>query len=177
MEVAVGQLSGPNTLQRAVNKLVTVMTGIAGCSLVAMLFISGGDIVGRAVFAHPIEGSSTIISGLLFPVCVFFALPYLASISGHIRINFSDQFFTRIARFRAILFSVLIASFWALVAWQAGERAWEAFALNQAPIGAVGIPAVYSYGSVALGSGLASVAHLVWWNGFSCSSAHGESNG
>src|SRR3546814_892537 len=138
------------------------MTLIAGSALVGMLFVSGGDIIGRTLFDSPIEGSSNIISELLFPTCVFFSLPYLASISGHIRVDFADKWLGRGRKPLAVLFAVLIALFWAAVAMQAGLRAYEAFLLNQRPIGAFGIPAAWSYSVVALGTGLAAIAHLAW---------------
>ncbi len=138
------------------------MTFIAGAALVGMLIVSGGDIIGRTLFDSPIEGSSNIVSELLFPACVFFSLPYLASIAGHIRVDFADKWLAPVEKPVAILFAVLIALFLGAIAWQAGARAYEAYVLNQRPIGAFGIPAALSYGVVALGSGVAAITHLAW---------------
>lgn len=144
------------------NWIVKGMAFIAGIALVSMLLVSGGDILGRTLFDSPIDGSSNIISDLLFPTCIFFSLPYLASISGHIRVDFADRWLVPVHKPLSFLFAVLIALFWAAIAWRAGLRAHEAFLLNQRPIGAFGIPAAWSYGIVALGAGVAAIAHLAW---------------
>lgn len=151
-----------NIVQRILTWISNFMAIIAGVAMVAMLIVSGGDILGRTLFGLPIEGSSVIISELLFPVCVFFSLPYVARIGGHIRVDFCDRLLSSVARPRAILFGLLSALFWGLIAWKAGGRAWEAFSLGQRPIGAVGIPAAYSYGVVMLGAGVAAISHLAW---------------
>lgn len=164
--------SGEPALARALSPVVKAMTFVAGTALVAMLMISGGDIVGRTLFDLPIEGGSGIISDLLFPICVFFSLPYLASVSGHIRVDLADHVLAPVAKPRAILFAVLAALFWGAIAWKAGERAYEAYLLNLKPIGAVGIPTAWSYSVVALGSGLAAFAHLAWMFRGPSSSAH-----
>lgn len=149
-------------ITRILSPIIKMMTVIAGTALVSLLVVSGGDIIGRTLFESPIEGSSNIISALLFPACVFFSLPYLASISGHIRVDFADKWLAPVAKPVAILFAVLTALFLGAIAWQAGARAYEAFILNQRSIGAFGIPAALSYGVVALGAGVAALAHLAW---------------
>src|SRR5690606_8577270 len=138
------------------------MALIAGLALVGMLLVSGGDILGRTLFDSPIEGSTTMISELLFPVCVFFALPYLASIAGHIRVDFADKWLVSARKPLAVVFAVLIALFWGSIAWRAGLAAYSAYLLNQRPIGAFGIPAAWSYGVVAIGTAVAAVTHLAW---------------
>src|SRR3546814_9023254 len=58
------------------------------------------------------------------------------------------------------LFSLAIAAFWGIIAYKAGLRAYDAYVLNQRPIGAVGIPLAVSYGVVCLGSAVGAVASL-----------------
>src|SRR3546814_15603901 len=78
-----GEIVNDTTLlTKILTPCIKLMTLIAGSALVGMLFVSGGDIIGRTLFDSPIESSSNIISELLFPTCVFFSLPYLASISA-----------------------------------------------------------------------------------------------
>lgn len=159
---AVDQRKSEGMLSSLFSRLIACTTAIAGIALIALVAVAGADIIGRTLFNWPVEGSSTIISEFLFPLTVFFSLPMLAQTAGHIRVDLADRALIRFKKFVGALFGILSFAFWGIIAWQAGGRSIEAFVLDQRPIGAIGIPAVYSYGIVALGAGLGGIAHLVW---------------
>src|SRR3546814_2664768 len=53
---------------------VAMLTNLARLALLAMLFLTVLDIGGRYLFDHPLEGTTAIITQLLFPALVFLSL-------------------------------------------------------------------------------------------------------
>src|SRR3546814_5944903 len=115
-----------------------MLTNLARLALLAMLFLTVLDIGGRYLFDHPLEGTTAIITQLLFPALVFLSLAHVAERDGHVRVeliwpklkgSFGDVV--------VIVFSLAIAAFWGIIAYKAGLRAYDAYVLNQRPIGAV----------------------------------------
>src|SRR3546814_130829 len=119
------------------------------------------DIGVRYLCDHPLEGTTAIITQLLFPALVFLSLAHVAERDGHVRV---ELIWTKLkgsfGDVVVIVFSLAIAAFWGIIAYKAGLRAYDAYVLNQRPIGAVGIPLAVSYGVVCLGSAVGAVASL-----------------
>src|SRR3546814_16843388 len=64
-----------------------MLTNLARLALLAMLFLTVLDIGGRYLFDHPLEGTTAIITQLLFPALVFLSLAPVAERDGHVRVE------------------------------------------------------------------------------------------
>ncbi len=150
-----------STLVSFVDRASRAASVVATLCLIAIVISVTADAMGRYLFSRPIIGVHAIVGGLLHPVLIFFGSALVARSNGHMRVQV-----VRLDRWptlkRAIenLFAWLISLFWGVVAWQASVRVYEAYAMNQWPVGEIAVPAIVSYGAVAIGAALAAVAHL-----------------
>ncbi len=139
--------------------------GAAFLATLSLIFIVVGiclDVLARYVFSSSIHGTQAIVEGLLLPAVLFLGAPLVGRMNGHMRIELLDmKRWPRLRLARRALFAILISAFWGLCAWQAGLRSYEAYALNQWPIGEIAAPAVVAFGLVAIGCFLAALAHLL----------------
>lgn len=138
-----------------------VMKNIARVALLAMMFTTSFDALGRYLFDRPIQGAVALVTEFLFPVVVFFSVSYVFLLDGHVRVELVRRKFSPRTRvWLEILFTVLTLVLWALVAERAGARAYEGYVLKQRPIGVFGIPPTVAYGVVAIG-GLVMVLRMI----------------
>lgn len=135
---------------------------LATISLILIVIVTSADAIARYIFSAPIYGAQAIIEGLLQPAVIFLGAALVGRMDGHMKVDlitFSNA--PRIRKARDLFFSLLITTFWAACAWQAGLRAYEAYVLKQWPVGEIAAPALIAYGLTAIGCLLAALAHLV----------------
>jgi TRAP-type C4-dicarboxylate transport system permease small subunit len=141
--------------------LRVALKNLSRLALLGILGLTVVDVGGRYLFNQPFEGTTTIITDLLFPAVVFLSLAYVAEIDGHVRVELIwAALRRRPKRALEIVFAVAIVVFWGVVAYLAGERAHEAYVLDQRPISSVGVPIALSYAVVCLGSVAAAIMAL-----------------
>lgn len=150
-----------STLVRAVDRMSQAAAAVATLCLIAIVISVTADAMGRYLFSRPIIGVHAIVGGLLHPVLIFFGASLVARSKGHMRVQVVQlDRWPALERTIEDLFAWLIAAFWAIVAWQAFVRVYDAYAMNQWPVGEIAVPTIVSYGAVAIGAALAAVAHL-----------------
>lgn len=134
---------------------------LAGLALVTMVGITIVDVTGRYLFAHPLNGTITISSELLFPMVVFLTVATLGSENGHVSVDLLfDRTRGRLRLALRVLFPVLAAAFWAVIGIMAAKRAIGALEAGLRPIATFGIPIYVTAGLVALGAFLAMLQAL-----------------
>ncbi|MEW6405614.1 MAG: TRAP transporter small permease [Chloroflexota bacterium] len=144
------------------NGVLAGAKGIASLGLVLMVASSVTDITVRYVFNAPIGGLILVITDFLFPVVVFFSLPYVARAGANVRVEFMMYGLSpKRRRQMERLFALAAVVFWGVVMYTAAERSWEAIIKNYRPIAVFGIPIYVSFGIVAVGSLLALIEALV----------------
>ncbi len=142
--------------------LRAVLKGLSRLALLGILAFTVVDVGGRYLFNLPLEGTTTLITDLFFPAVVFLSLGYVAEVDGHVRV---ELLWSRLQgsgrRLLEIVFAAAIALFWLVIAWLAGDRAWQTYLLDLRPISSVGVPLFVSYAVVCLGSVTAAAAGLI----------------
>lgn len=131
------------------------------CLIVIVVGITA-DATGRYLLAKPIEGVQAIVEGLLQPAMIFLGCGLVARMDGHMKVTVFRLDRWPTARSAIDLaFKGMIGVFWGIVAWQAAARAYAAYVSNQWPVGEIAVPAIVSYGIVAVGAALACLAHIL----------------
>jgi TRAP-type C4-dicarboxylate transport system permease small subunit len=102
-------------------KSVNILTGIlragAGLSLLGMVFLTCGDVVG-GVFGHPILGSEEIV-GLMGTLLLAFALPVTHREKGHVGVELVYRLFPDKVKTAFDMGICLVSScFFLVAAWQ-----------------------------------------------------------
>lgn len=142
--------------------LRAVLKGLSRVALLGILAFTVVDVGGRYLFNLPLEGTTTLITDLFFPAVVFLSLGYVAEVDGHVRVELLwGRLQGRGRRILEIAFALAIALFWLVIAWLAGERAWQTYLLDLRPISSVGVPLFVSYAVVSLGSVTAAAAGII----------------
>jgi TRAP-type C4-dicarboxylate transport system permease small subunit len=106
------------TFLAAIDKMSRAMKAAGAFCLLAMAFVTGADIVGRAAFNKPIFGSEEIVS-LLAVLAVALSLPYAHRMESHISVEIFIRRFSRGTRavIRFLVDLVLLA-FFSMVCWR-----------------------------------------------------------
>ncbi|MDD3695529.1 MAG: TRAP transporter small permease [Lentisphaeria bacterium] len=82
--------------RKALTTLVLIMASISGASLLAIIAVTGVDILLRR-FNLAVHGAIDIVE-LLSALCISFALPYTTAVKGHIAVEFLFRRFNRPAK-------------------------------------------------------------------------------
>lgn len=96
---------------------------VSGATMLAMMFLTALDVLGRYVFKHPISGTADLTE-VMMVVIVFLALSDTASSGGHISVEVVTSHLSRrkqlLMKAVTLFFSSLIS---AVLAWRLGANA------------------------------------------------------
>jgi TRAP-type C4-dicarboxylate transport system permease small subunit len=116
MQVSTGQRIW-GVYAASVRRAVTLLAGVAGLAVAAMIVVTCVDVVGRR-FAHPLKGAYEIVE-LLGAIAITGALPYTTVCRGHVAIEFLLQKLSGRARIALRTFVGLIfISLFAFLTWR-----------------------------------------------------------
>lgn len=146
------------SLLALLNKVALWLSGLA---ILAMTIIGGLDVIGYAVFGHPIPGAYESTETLMV-VVVFLAFGLLHQNRAYISV---DLLYRRVGargqRALDIFTLLLITLFFVVVAWQGWLLAWRSWEIGEYSVGLVGFPIYPSKFALAIGASLAVLACLV----------------
>ncbi len=158
------QLSLARRAEQWVHTLSRVFSWLGVAVLLAMTFVTTGDVIGRYGFQSPLVGSIDIIE-LMMVVLVFPCIAYCASQDGHVRV---DVVYVKLGpRSRASLdtitsaLSVFISG---LITWQLGARALDIYLKPPGPATGYFLwPHLPFIALAAVGFALLSLELLTWF--------------
>lgn len=138
------------------------MVWIAGVVMLIMMLHVVADVVGRYVFASPIDGTLEIVSGYYMVALVFLPLAYVTRKNGHI---FVELFTMRLRPSRVSLMDAaaetLAFLYVGFLAWECGVEAWRRTMDGEAWETAEGLVAIWpSRWLLPLGLGLMAICLL-----------------
>jgi TRAP-type C4-dicarboxylate transport system permease small subunit len=110
--------------------LEVVLTYVAGTTLLAMMFLTFFDVVGRYAFHKSIFGTAEMVQ-LLMVGTIFAGMAFVTSAGGHINVSFFESWFERrmprlyywaVALFTIVSYALITFELWhlSLTTWQDG---------------------------------------------------------
>ena len=111
-------------MRRGIHAVAYLASTISAVCLFLMMLLTAGDVVGRYLFNHPIEGSKDITE-LIMVIMVFLVIPYVHVVNGHVRVEiFISRLSSHTQSILGDVSSFLAAVVFALMIWQMGRRVW-----------------------------------------------------
>jgi TRAP-type C4-dicarboxylate transport system permease small subunit len=130
------------------------MAYLGAMCVMAMMFITTVDVILRYVLNRPIQDSFELSQFLLVGL-VFLGVPYLQSIRGHVNVQFLTARLSPAAKGVLGLTGHVIGLFaFAVVTWQTGYFAWQAWDRNDFTMGIVQYPLWPAKSVIPLGTGM-----------------------
>ncbi|MEN2990434.1 TRAP transporter small permease [Tistrella sp. BH-R2-4] len=145
-------------IDRAVQRLETLLDGAAMLALIVMMLLTVADAGGRYLFASPVTGAYEITEFYLMIAVVFFGLAGTERTNGHVRVDLVLAMMPRRLRLGLdTLYLLAAAVLFGLIAWKAGDTAWMNLKANRWTGGAMPLPTAPSWAIVSLGAGVLSL--------------------
>lgn len=136
------------------NRLVKLSVAVASLIIFVMMLMVTADVVMRYVFNSPIQGTYELAQFCLVGV-VFFSIAYVQSEKGHIKIDIATQWMSPKGQTALDIFSYILGiAFFAIVFWQGGKLAWNAWVIQDHTMGLVEFPLWPAKFLVPFGAGL-----------------------
>lgn len=154
------ELSGTDADHGEYGRFETIVGGVAGFALLAMMLLIFADVIGRYVFGRPITGAYQLGSILLL-VLLFGSLPIVILKEAQLTVGFTDgQFRGRARDVRRFLINILGAAVMGVLCW----RLWAQgryFTIYPEILEVVEIPLFILCYLMAALAGVSAVMHVV----------------
>lgn len=148
----------------------TAMVFIAGLMVLAMMFVTGADVIARYAFHAPIRWAFDLVTQYLLIGSFFFAFSYTLRTNENVAVDYFARNIP-VSNYHACMGAGFLVSavIFAGIAWVSALDTWEAFRNNDAMMGALIWPTwsakiIVPIGSVALALRL---LHRAFAHGFS----------
>lgn len=127
---------------------------MAGCIVLGLIFLTTYDVIGRYLFNSPLKGGFELSEmGMVW--IVFLGIAAVQREKGHVSMDFILQLMPQALKFCLEIFGLSFTFvIMALVTWQSGINAWEAWVLWDVSPGIVPIPLGPARSAIAFGSAL-----------------------
>lgn len=144
-----------NLLDRAIALIEKIFLGISVLTTFGMMLFITADVVGRAVFNHPIIGCVEITEDYLMVAVFFLAMSYVYITGGHARITMLQRHFPPKIKLAVEVFSGLVCLiFFGLITYGGWVTTKRAFLFHEYSSSLLAYPLAPAYLLVVLGSGL-----------------------
>lgn len=101
-----------------VSRAELVIEGLAACLLLALMAVTGVDVVGRYLLNAPLSGAFELTE-LLLGALVFVALPLVSRTGSHVEVDLLVELLPRpVTRFLGLSAAVISAAVLAFFAWR-----------------------------------------------------------
>ena len=147
-------------MDAALNRLIKFSAAISSGIIFIMMFMITADVVMRYVFNSPIQGTFELSEfGLVW--IVFLSIAYIQSHKGHIKIDIATSWMPMKGQMILDIFSYILGiAFFAVVFWQSGKMAWNAWVIQDHTMGLVEFPLWPAKFLVPYGAGLICLQFL-----------------
>lgn len=123
-----------------------------GTILIVMMVLISTDVLGRYMFNFPLQGTNELVEFLMVGL-FYFTVSHAQALRTHIRVEFLLAYLSPRLRIKLDIFSHLLgALIFALIAWQSGRAALQAWELGETTFGVILFPLFPSKILVPLGS-------------------------
>jgi TRAP-type C4-dicarboxylate transport system permease small subunit len=144
-----------NTAARLFGLLERAMLALACLALFALMILTTADAFLRYLFNAPITGAQELADEFLMPAIIYFAMTYVYSSGGHIRINIvSDQLPERVQRACLCLWDAIAAFMMGLIAYGVWTRTVDSYRFREYSTSPLDYLLTPSYAIVAIGATL-----------------------
>ena len=152
-------LRGVETMNRLISLFTkgqssaeSTLAFISFSGVMVMVFLSTADVILRYIFNSPLP-SVVELEVMLVIVVVYFALPYIQSIRGHIRLEILSNRLTPIAQKTLVVFGhILCLVPFVVITWQGGLEAYKSWVISEFEPGMVRYPLWPAKSAVAIGA-------------------------
>lgn len=125
---------------------------IGGTILMVMMVLVSADVLGRYIFNSPLPGTNELVEFLMVGL-FYFTVSHAQALRTHIRVEFLLTYFSPRLQIKLdILCHLLGLLIFALIAWQSGRAAFQAWKLGETTFGVILFPLFPSKIIVPLGS-------------------------
>lgn len=125
---------------------------IGGIILVVMMVLVSVDVLGRYIFNSPLHGTNELVEFLMVGL-FYFTVSHAQALRTHIRVEFLITYLSPRLRIKLDIFCHLLGLLiFALIAWQSGRAALQAWKLGETTFGVILFPLFPSKLLVPLGS-------------------------
>jgi TRAP-type C4-dicarboxylate transport system permease small subunit len=146
----------PPAVSAALDRLERSLTLAAAILVMALMFITVVDVIGRYVFGTPLPGGFEVTEAML-AVLVFASLPVVEAREQHIVIDLLDPLYgERARRIRTLLVYGVSIAILALLTWRLGVKAvtlardGETSAILELPVAPIGYFMTATAGAAAI---------------------------
>jgi TRAP-type C4-dicarboxylate transport system permease small subunit len=144
----------------ALNRVVKFSAAISSVIIFVMMFMITADVIMRYVFNSPIQGTFELSEFCLVWI-VFLSIAYIQSHKGHIKIDIATSWMPMKGQMILDIFSYFLGiAFFAIVFWQSGKMAWNAWVIKDHTMGLVEFPLWPAKFLVPYGAGLICLQFL-----------------
>jgi TRAP-type C4-dicarboxylate transport system permease small subunit len=138
----------------ALGRVVKFSAAISSGIIFIMMFMITADVIMRYFFNSPIQGTFELSEFCLVGI-VFFSIAYIQSEKGHIKIDIATAWMPKKIQMILDIFSYILGiAFFAIVFWQSGKMAWNAWVIQDHTMGLVEFPLWPAKFLVPYGAGL-----------------------
>ncbi len=131
---------------------------LACVALFALTLLTTADALLRYIFNAPITGSHELADEFLMPAVIYFALTYVYSSGGHIRITIvSDLLPIGMQRALLCIWDAIAAAVFAMIAHGVWHRMWESYEFREYSTSPLDYLLAPSYAIVAIGATLMAI--------------------
>lgn len=125
---------------------------IGGNILIVMMVLVSADVLGRYIFNSPLHGTNELVEFLMVGL-FYFTVSRAQALRTHIRVEFLLTYFSPHLRIKLDIFCHLLGLLiFALIVWQSGRAALQAWKLGETTFGVILFPLFPSKILVPLGS-------------------------
>ncbi len=119
----------PNPLRGAIDAIDTVLMGIGGAMLFALMCVVVADVALRYLFNAPLQWSYQVISSYLMPGLFFMAVSHTLKSHAHVAVDILHNYVSRRTRYVfELICSVVATPVFALCAVVSARNTWKDFA-------------------------------------------------
>lgn len=154
-----GLVRGADSL---VARLESVLLVLAGVAVGLTALVVTGAAFARYAFGSPIAGANELVTIYLGPAITFLAISAALRSGSHIAVSIVARYLPRsLMRVATVGVYLLSLVAFAILTWEIGERALEAWRENEVVFGSRTWPLYPGYALVAVGAGLLVVRHVI----------------
>ena len=142
-------------IARAFALVERIMLGLACAALLALTLMTTADAFLRYLFNAPITGTHELADEFLMPAVIYFAMAYVYSAGGHIRITIlADLLPSGVRRAAMCACDAIACAIFAMIAHGVWRRAYDAYDFREYSTSPLDYLLAPSYAIVALGASL-----------------------
>ena len=132
----------------------TTASRIAAWLIIASMFLTSADVLGRYLFNNPITTVYEIVQIMLLGI-VYLSIAYVLSLRGHPKVDIITSWLPWRAQLALDIFGYTLGLLMmAVVTWQCGLRAWHSWVVGDYTMGLVFIPLWPGKSMLPIGIGL-----------------------